>query len=189
MAGYKVHHVGVYAYQEYGSNVDGGYRAVIEKEGTGELYIQDFRISNYGKAATVVSQNEVSELKGIIGNGAKNLYSLCFYQEEGKPYLLISRDNVLYLYKFDGDMGKRLIKLHTFTHNITTIATGGGSYEQYAGVGTEDGEFYVLNLYKDVIEEVIKTGDSEKKIAFKERDFGNIVQVIYKLKTVRGGSW
>ncbi len=189
MAGYKVHHVGVYAYQEYGSNVDGGYKAVIEKESTGELYIQDFRISNYGKAATVVSQNEVSELKGIIGNGAKNLYSLCFYQEEGKPYLLISRDNVLYLYKFDGDMGKRLIKLHTFTHNITTITTGGGSYEQYAGVGTEDGEFYVLNLYKDVIEEVIKTGDSEKKIAFKERDFGNIVQVIYKLKTVRGGSW
>lgn len=189
MTGYKVHHVGVYAYQEYGSNTDGGYRAVIENEETGKLYIQDFRISNYGKAATVVSQDEVSELKEIIGNEAKNLYSLCFYQEEGKPYLLISRDNVLYLYKFDGDLGSRLIKLHTFNQTITSIATGGGSYEQYAGVGTENGEFYVLNLYKDVIEEVIKNGDSERKIVFHEKDFGNIVQVIYKLKTARGGSW
>ena len=39
MAGYKVHHVGVYAYQEYGSNVDGGYRAVIEKKKAQENYI------------------------------------------------------------------------------------------------------------------------------------------------------
>lgn len=189
MTGYKVHHVGVYAYQKYGSNTNGGYRAVIEKEETGEFYIQDFRISSYGKSATVVSQNEISELKGIIGEGAKNIYALCYYQEEGKPYLIISRDNVIYLYKFDGDPGRRLIKLHTFTHNVTSIATGGGSYEQYAGVGTENGEFYVFNLYKDVIEEVIKKGDSEKKIAFHEKDLGNIVQVIYKLKTVRGGAW
>lgn len=189
MTGYKVHHVGVYAYQKYGSNTNGGYRAVIEKEETGEFYIQDFRISSYGKSATVVSQNEISELKGIIGEGAKNIYALCYYQEEGKPYLIISRDNVIYLYKFDGDPGRRLIKLHTFTHNVTSIATGGGSYEQYAGVGTENGEFYVFNLYKDVIEEVIKKGDSEKKIAFQEKDLGNIVQVIYKLKTVRGGAW
>lgn len=189
MTGYKVHHVGVYAYQKYGSNTNGGYRAVIEKEETGEFYIQDFRISSYGKSATVVSQNEISELKGLIGEGTKNIYALCYYQEEGKPYLIISRDNVIYLYKFDGDPGRRLIKLHTFTHNVTSIATGGGSYEQYAGVGTENGEFYVFNLYKDVIEEVIKKGDSEKKIAFQEKDLGNIVQVIYKLKTVRGGAW
>lgn len=189
MTGYKVHHVGVYAYQEDGSNTNGGYRAIIEKEETGDFYIQDFRISSYGKSATVISQNEISELKGIIGEGAKNIYALCYYQEEGKPYLIISRDNVIYLYKFDGDPGRRLIKLHTFTHNVTSIATGGGSYEQYAGVGTENGEFYVFNLYKDVIEEVIKKGDSEKKIAFQEKDLGNIVQVIYKLKTVRGGAW
>lgn len=189
MTGYKVHHVGVYAYQKYGSNTNGGYRAIIEKEATGAFYIQDFRISSYGKSATVVSQNEISELEGLIGEGAKNIYALCYYQEEGKPYLIISRDNVIYLYKFDGDPGRRLIKLHTFTHNVTSIATGGGSYEQYAGVGTENGEFYVFNLYKDVIEEVIKKGDSEKKIAFQEKDLGNIVQVIYKLKTVRGGAW
>lgn len=189
MTGYKVHHVGVYAYQKYGSNTNGGYKAVIEKEETGDFYIQDFRISSYGKSATVVSQNEISELKGLIGEGTKNIYALCYYQEEGKPYLIISRDNVIYLYKFDGDPGRRLIKLHTFTHNVTSIATGGGSYEQYAGVGTENGEFYVFNLYKDVIEEVIKKGDSEKKIAFQEKDLGNIVQVIYKLKTVRGGAW
>lgn len=189
MTGYKVHHVGVYAYQKYGSNTNGGYRAIIEKEETGDFYIQDFRISSYGKSATVVSQNEISELEGLIGEGAKNIYALCYYQEEGKPYLIISRDNVIYLYKFDGDPGRRLIKLHTFTHNVTSIATGGGSYEQYAGVGTENGEFYVFNLYKDVIEEVIKKGDSEKKIAFQEKDLGNIVQVIYKLKTVRGGAW
>lgn len=189
MTGYKIHYLGVYAYQEYGSNTDGGYRAVIEKEGTGDFYIQDFRISNYGKSATIVSHNKISEFKGLIGGGAKNVYSLCFYQEEGKPYLVFSRDNILYLYKFDGDPGNRLIPLHTFPQNITSIATGGGSYEQYAGVGTEDGEFYVFNLYQDVIEEVIKTGDSEKKIVFHEKDFGKVVQVIYKLKTARGGSW
>lgn len=189
MAGYKVHHVGVYAYQDYGFNTDGGYKAVIENEQTGDFYIQDFRISNYGKSANVISQDEISELRGVVGNGAKNVFSLCFYQEEGRPYLVISQDNILYLYKFDGDAGKRLIKLHTFNHNITTIATGGGSYEQYAGVGTEDGGFYVFNLHQSVIEEVIKNGDSERKIAFQESGLGTVVQAIYKLKTARGGSW
>lgn len=65
-----------------------------------------------------------------------------------------------------------------------------GAYEGHAGVGLENGEFYVLDLSLSVLEEIIKEGDSKKKILFKEEGLGKIVQVLYKRERVRDyGSW
>ena len=61
-------------------------------------------------------------------------------------------------------------------------------YEGYAGVGLENGDFYVLDLSKAVLEEVIKNGDSDKKVLFKQENLGKIVQVLFKRKATRD-SW
>lgn len=102
--------------------------------------------------------------------------------------MLFSSDNILYLYYFEGDAGKKLVKFATFNASINGIDTGGGAYEGHAGVGLENGDFYVLDLSKSVLEEVIKNGDSDKKVLFKQENLGKIVQVLFKRKATRD-SW
>lgn len=85
--------------------------------------------------------------------------------------------------------GKQLIKFATFDAPITGIDTGGGAYEGPCRVGLER-RILVLDLSLSVLEEIIKEGDSEKKVLFKEEGLGKIVQVLYKRERARDyGSW
>lgn len=182
MTGYNVHYLGA-------CKSDNGmrYMAIIEKANT--FYIQDFTVDSYNGGnylgATINSQSRIDEFATIINDGFTNKYSLCFYQDEGRPYLLLSRDNELYIYYFKGDAGKRLIKYHTFGSTITSIDTDGTGYTGHAGVGLENGEFYVLSLSTDVIKDIIQTGDSKDKILFKQEGLGKIVESIFKFSAAR----
>ena len=189
MEGCVVHYIGV-AESPYDWGGSLSYKSVIEKGG--KYYIQDFEVDDYTggsypPGAYFNSQDEVP-FDGLIGAGKKNVYSLCYYQQTDRPYLLFSSDNILYLYYFEGDAGKKLVKFATFNAPITGIDTGGGAYEGHAGVGLENGDFYVLDLSKSVLEEVIKNGDSDKKVLFKQESLGKIVQVLFKRKATRD-SW
>ena len=144
----------------------------------------------YAPSAYITTRMREVPFENIITGSTKNVYALCYYQNNGRPYLLLSSDNDLYIYYFKGDKGKQLIKFATFDAPIAGIDTGGGAYEGHAGVGLENGEFYVLNLRLSVLEEVIKNGDSENKILFKQEGLGKIVQVLYKREKTRDyGSW
>lgn len=184
MSGYKVHYLGACS-----NGWAGGlrYMAIIEKDN--QFYIQDFIVDDYSGGDTmdayINSQEKINEFATIISDGVKNKYSLCFYQDNGRPYLLLSRDNELYIYYFKGDAGKRLIKYHTFNSTITSIDTDGTGYNGHAGVGLENGEFYVLSLNSGVIKDIIQTGDSDDKILFKQEGLGKVVESIFKFNAAR----
>ena len=192
MMGYTVHYVGacVGPYGQGGGSI--GYMSVIEKDN--RFFIQHFEVDDcsgkYAPGAYITTPLREVPFADIVNASTKNVYALCYYQSSGRPYLLLSSDNDLYLYYFNGDKDKQLIKFATFDAPITGIDTGGGAYEGHAGVGLENGEFYVLDLSLSVLEEIIKQGDSKKKILFKEEGLGKIVQVLYKRERVRDyGSW
>ena len=192
MTGYTVHYIGacVGPYGQGGGSI--GYMSVIEKDS--RFFIQHFEVDDcsgkYAHGAYITTPLREVPFADIVNASTKNVYALCYYQNSGRPYLLLSSDNDLYLYYFNGDKGKQLIKFATFDAPITGIDTGGGAYEGHAGVGLENGEFYVLDLSLSVLEEIIKEGDSEKKVLFKEEGLGKIVQVLYKRERARDyGSW
>lgn len=192
MTGYTVHYVGACVGPYGQGNGSMGYMSVIEKNH--RFFIQHFEVDDcsgkYAPGAYITTPLREVPFADIISENTKNVYALCYYQNNGRPYLLVSSDNNLYVYYFNGDQGKQLIKFATFDAPITGIDTGGGAYEGHAGVGLENGEFYVLDLNLSVLEEIIKEGDSTRKVLFKQEGLGKIVQVLYKREKVRDqGSW
>lgn len=196
MSGYTVHYIGAYK-----GNWSMKYKSLVEKDG--HFYLQDFEIDDYAggsyaPGAYTYSMTDITAetadgatFGSLMGNGRNNCFELCYYQDDDRPYLLFSSGNELYLYYFKGDVGKRFIKFASFDSSVSAVKTGGGAYEGHAGVGLENGDFYVLDLDSSVVEEVIKTGDSDKKVLFKQSGLGRkVVDVIFKMERARdSGSW
>lgn len=157
------------------------YTAVLEKEG--RYFLQDFTIGDYygGSSvdAEVNSQVDItSEVSSVITEDSK--FALYFAQDY-RPYLLISSGNSLYFYYFNG---KKVYKFHEFAAPITSLDVNNSVYQGDAGVGLENGEFYVLDFSTSVIRDVMNTGDSKEKIRFRQDGLGRIIEVIYKWKQV-----
>lgn len=183
MKDYKVHFTGAYKTDDWYGNMC--YMSILEKNGT--FYLQNFAVESFGNnSMTVVGASPISQdqvpFGSIISGTSKNVFTLCRYQDES-PFLLLSRDNDLYLYYLKGEV---LVKYASFDAPVTSLDAE-NAWSRHLGVGLENGEFYVLNLDVSVVEEVIKTGDSKDKILFQDKDYGNIIQVRYKNQN--GNDW
>lgn len=185
MSGYTVLYLDAYKDNSWsGLN----YKSVIEKDS--RIYIQDFTVYSFGGGnsvdATMNSQTEATELASVVNSDADNKYAL-FYSQDDRPYLLVTCDNVLYFYYFKGNEGNRLYKYHEFNSPITSLDVDNTQNFGRAGVGLENGEFYVLDFSSTVISDIMNTGDSEDKIAFKQDGLGKIIESIFKWK--QAASW
>lgn len=155
------------------------YAAVLRK--SNRYFLQDFTIGDYwgGSSidAEINSQTDVtSELGAIVKEDSQ--FAL-YYAQDYRPYLLISSGNLLYFYYFNGS---KVYKYHQFDAPIKSIDVNNSSFQGDAGVGLENGEFYVLDFSTSVIRDVMNTGDSKEKIRFKQGGLGKVVEVIYKWK-------
>lgn len=180
MSGYTVFYLDAYKDNTWsGLN----YKSIIEKDS--RIYIQDFTVHDFSGGnsvdATMNSQVEATELASIISPEANNKYAL-FYSQDTRPYLLVTHDNILYFYYFKGGEGSRLHKYHEFNAPIASIDVDNTQNFGHAGVGLENGEFYVLDFSDTVISDIINKKDSEDKIAFKQDGLGKIVESIFKWK-------
>lgn len=177
MSGYNVLYLDTYKDDSWsGLN----YKSLIEKNG--RIYFQDFTVSSYWGGNSIDaefgSQTEVTaELSSIINTDSK--YAL-FYSPADRPYLLITRGNTLYFYYFKGSAGNRVYKYHEFDAPITSIDVDNTYNYGRAGIGLENGEFYVLDFSDTVIGEIMNTGDSKDKVSFKLDGLGRIVESIFK---------
>lgn len=180
MSDYTVHYTGAYINGSYRT----GYMSVISKGGV--FYLQNFRVNRFDIyepdmiSATPLSQ-EIMPVSGIVNGASKNVFKLCRYQTEA-PYMFISSNDGLYLYYLKTNT---LFKYDQFDAPIASMDVENYNCK-YLSVGLENGDFHVLSLNMDVVEEVMKTGDSKKKRLYEEKGFGKIIQVLDKGNV---GSW
>lgn len=181
MSGYKVLYLDTYRDNGWsGLN----YKSIVEKNG--RIYMQDFTVSSYmgGSSvdATLNSQVDVtSDFSSLIGGDVNNKYAL-YYAQEQRPYLLFTHNNALYFFYFKGREGQRVYKYHEFDAPIVSLDVDNTKNFGDAGVGLENGEFYVLDFAEEVISDIMNTRDSKDKILFKQTGLGKIIECIYKWK-------
>lgn len=186
MDGYTVHYVGAHRDAAWRGLQ---YAAIIEKDGV--PYLQRFVVYDYygGRQSTIgaelIAQTRADVLKSVI-NGT-NHFAIYRYDDSADfpPYLLISKGNELYYYD-----GTSCNLAATFPAPITSFDT-----EYYNNtriiVGLENGDVFILNGTRSYIDSTVMRGQSftvgdsgndEDFVLYHDKDFGRIVQVMYKWK-------
>lgn len=157
-----------------------GYVGLL-KDPQGQLYLYDFQVNAVlweDRPSAVPVKQEKVDFSAVIDGTAKNVFNVCRY-EESAPYLLVSRNNELWIYDRMADRPIRLY--HTFSGVITAIDS-----EQYGnnriGVGLENGEFYIVDMSRDAV-----NGLKENLILDRATGLGRIVSVRYKVQN--GNDW
>lgn len=97
------------------------------------------------------------------------------------PYVLISKDNELWLYDRDAKMPVE--KYYEFPQGqIITAIDSESVGSRRVAIGMQSGEFYVLDLTRKAV-----NGQKEKLIYASTHNFGEIVHIRYKVCS--GNGW
>lgn len=159
-----------------------GFFMILQDE-SGKFWTQEFVINrdwlNSNLYLSNCKRNEIDLAPYLNENSV--IYLLPY--QEASEYVLISKDNNIYLY--DKKSPKDPIKLfYTCSGNVTSI-DGEVYNNRRAGIGLDNGQFVILNM-KDA--KNLQT--DEEKLIWKtsdDVDLGRIVDVRFKVRS--GNSW
>ena len=182
----EVLHTGYYEVNE--GRGDQGYYSILRDRTTGNYYTHDFRVNEMKESANPsafpVLQRQI-DLSQVINGTSKNVFNVLrswvFGKDFGTPYVLISKDNELWLY--DRDAKLPVEKYYEFPQGqIITAIDSECVGSRRVAIGMQSGEFYVLDLTRKAV-----NGQKEKLLYASTHDFGEIVHIRYKVGY--GNSW
>lgn len=183
----EVLHTGYYEVKS-GESGDQGYYSILRELATGNYYTHDFRVNEMDEtsapSAFPVLQRQI-DLSQVINGTSKNIFNVLrswvFGEDFGTPYVLISKDNELWLYDRDAKLPVELFYEFPKGQIITAIDSECVGSRRVA-IGMQSGEFYVLDLTRKAV-----NGQKEKLLYASTHDFGEIVHIRYKVGY--GNSW
>ncbi len=125
------------------------------------------------------------DLNQVINGTSKNVFNVLrswvYGDDFGTPYVLISKDNELWLYDRDAKMPVE--KYYEFPQGqIITAIDSESVGSRRVAIGMQSGEFYVLDLTRKAV-----NGQKEKLIYASTHNFGEIVHIRYKVCS--GNGW
>lgn len=157
-----------------------GYVGLLQ-DPSGQIYLYDFQVNAVmweDRPSAVPVKQEKVDFSRVIDGISRNVFNVCRY-EESAPYILISKNNELWLYDRMADQPIR--RYCTFDAAITAIDS-----EQYGnsriGVGLENGEFYIIDTSREAV-----NGLTEDVKLDHASGLGRIVSVRYKVQS--GNDW
>ena len=183
----EVLHTGYYEVKE-GESGDQGYYSILRDRTTGNYYTHDFRVNAMSESsapsAFPVLQRQI-DLNQVINGTSKNVFNVLrswvYGDDFGTPYVLISKDNELWLYDRDAKMPVE--KYYEFPQGqIITAIDSESVGSRRVAIGMQSGEFYVLDLTRKAV-----NGQKEKLIYASTHNFGEIVHIRYKVCS--GNGW
>ena len=183
----EVLHTGYYEVKE-GESGDQGYYSILRDRTTGNYYTHDFRVNAMSESsnpsAFPVLQCQI-DLNQVINGTSKNVFNVLrswvYGDDFGTPYVLISKDNELWLYDRDAKMPVE--KYYEFPQGqIITAIDSESVGSRRVAIGMQSGEFYVLDLTRKAV-----NGQKEKLIYASTHNFGEIVHIRYKVCS--GNGW
>jgi hypothetical protein len=183
----EVLHTGYYEVKE-GESGDQGYYSILRDPATGNYYTHDFRVNEMSGSANPsafpVLQKQI-DLSSVIDGTSKNVFNVLrswvYGEDFGTPYVLISKDNELWLY--DREAKLPVEKYYEFPKGqIITAIDSECVGSRRVAIGMKTGEFYVLDLTRKAV-----NGQIERLVYASPHNFGEIVHIRYKV--CYGNSW
>lgn len=183
----EVVHTGYYEVNENSSKQ--GYYSILKDTETGNYFTHDFQVKsmsgNAVPSASPVLQKQI-DLSQVINGTSKNVFNVLrswvFGEDFGTPYVLISKDNELWLYDRDAKLPVSMYYEFPKGQIITAIDSESVGSRRVA-IGMESGEFYVLDLRRPAV------NNQTKRLMYKsEHNFGKIVHIRYKVGSGNGWS-